>query len=96
MKRGLPAVREQVAKLEHENAKLKRAVTEQTWRNLERIDLKRALDSIAHYVAEGWNADSDADWSALADILRGTGYDIGWPGEPEPFIHGDNAEGAEG
>lgn len=79
MKRGLPAVREQVAKLEHENAKL-----------------KRALGDIAHYMAEEWTG-WDSDYHALWMLLDASGFEATTQeGEPEPFIHGDSAEGAEG
>lgn len=55
---------------------------------------KAVLDSIAHYASENWTL--AFGHPELQRILEDVGYDIGAPGEPEPFIHGDNAEGAEG
>lgn len=79
MKRVLPAMREQMAKLEHENAKL-----------------KRALGCIAHYLAEEWTGE-DKDYHVLWVLLDASGFAATTQAsEPEPFIHGDNAEGAEG
>lgn len=115
MKRGLPAVREQVARLQGENEALRERAEhyqqesdkyreqcrhwEQRWKDVERClrvkDRQKAtLDSIAHYLSGNWTV--AFDHPVLQRALEDAGYDLSEPGEPEPFIHGDNAEGAEG
>lgn len=80
---GLPVVLAlaRVGQLEHENAKL-----------------KQALGDISNYLSEFWLSDPNEDWDNLANHLYRAGFNCvrDWNGEPEPFIHGDNAEGPAG
>lgn len=64
----------------------------------ENAKLKQALGNIANYLSEFWLSDPNEDWDNLANHLYRAGFNCvrDWNGEPEPFIHGDNAEGSAG